>query len=151
MDCDFDRSLQKALDILAERGFSRSLREEQEISIRQLWLGGDLLAVLPTGYGKSLIFQLLVLSKNDGCAFVICPLKSIVKDQLLEASSMGISAGSLPESTLEDVESGKYQLLFASAEDARSKEFLASLKKKNSAFHRNLCAVVIDECHTVET
>ena len=71
-DCDLDHRLQKALDILAERGFKRSLREEQKISIRQLWFGGDLLAVLQTGYGKSLIFQLLVLSRNAGCALVIC-------------------------------------------------------------------------------
>ena len=66
-NCDFDHCLQKALDIPTERGFNRSLREEKKISIRPLWFGGDLLAVLPTGYGKSLIFQLLVLSKNAQC------------------------------------------------------------------------------------
>ena len=55
-----DRGLRKALDVLlAERGFKVSLREEQKTSIRKLWIG-DLLAVRPTGFGKSLIFQLLV-------------------------------------------------------------------------------------------
>ena len=65
----FDRGLRKALDVLlAERGFKASLTEEQKTLIRQLWIGGDLLAVLPTG----LIFHLLVLSKDVGCALVIC-------------------------------------------------------------------------------
>ena len=68
---EFDRCLQKALDILAERGFKLSLKEGQKTSIRKLWIG-DLLAVRPTGFGKSLIFQLLVPEKKVGFALVIC-------------------------------------------------------------------------------
>ena len=62
--------------------------------------GGDLLAVLPTGFGKSLIFQALAMAKELACVLVICPLKSTVQDQILEASSMGLSADSLPSRQL---------------------------------------------------
>ena len=85
--------------------------------------GADLLGVLPTGFGKSLIFQLLAVVKKGSIVVVICLLISIMKDQVLEATSM------MAEAKQEDIDSGKYQLVFASAEDAlQRKEFLASLK-----------------------
>ena len=90
----FEACLQKALTFLAERGFSREVPQKQKSSIKQFF-SGDVLAVLPTGFGKSMIFQLLALMKEDCVVLVICPLKSIVNDQIKEASSMGILAGSL--------------------------------------------------------
>ena len=118
LDVVFEDALQKALNFLSERGFNRELRQEQTSSVKQLFTGGDLLAVLPTGFGKSLIFQLLALVNDDYVVLVICPLKSIVNDQIKEASSMGISAGSLSDCLQTDIVSGKYRLLFASAEEA---------------------------------
>ena len=53
----FEACLQQALNFLADRGFSRELRQEQKSCIKQLITGGDVLAVLPTGFGKSMIFQ----------------------------------------------------------------------------------------------
>ena len=76
----FEACLQKALTFLAERGFSHELRQEQKSSGKQLFTGGDVLAVLPTGFGKSMIFQLLALMKEDCVVLVICPLKSLVND-----------------------------------------------------------------------
>ena len=46
----FEACLKKALTFLAERGFSRELRQEQKACIKQLFTGGDVLAVLPTGF-----------------------------------------------------------------------------------------------------
>ena len=112
----FEAALQKALNFLSERGFNRELRQEQKSSVKQLFTGGDLLAVLPTGFGKSLIFQLLALVNDDDVVLVICPLKSIASDQIKEASSMGMSAGSLSDCL--QTESGKYRLLFVSTEEA---------------------------------
>ena len=89
---EFSIEITKVLDSLAERGFKRLLRDEQKPSLHQLLRGGDLLAVLPTGFGKSLIFQALAMVKELACVLVICLLKSIVKDQILEASSKGLSA-----------------------------------------------------------
>ena len=151
MEDEFEACLDKASNILSEQGFTRDLRQEQKCFVKQLFSRGDLLAVLPTGFGKSLIFQVLALMKEDCVILVICPLKSIVNDQIKESSSMGISAGSLSDCLQSDIESGKYRLLFASAEKALSKTFLDSLKKEGNSLHDNLAAIVVDECHTVET
>ena len=91
---------------------SRQLRHEQKEAISTLVHGSDLLAVLPTGFGKSLVFQLLIrvqeiqLSKA-ACVIIVCPLKSIVQDQLIEASSMGLTTTSLASARIGDVENGK--------------------------------------------
>ena len=130
LDVVFEAALPKALNFLSERRFNRELRRKKKSSVKQLFTGGDLLAVLPTGFGKSLIFQLLALVNDDHVVLVICPLKSIVNDQIKEASSMGISAGSLSDCLQTDIVSGKYRLLFASAEEALAKSFLKALKRE---------------------
>ena len=65
-----EEDLQRALDFLAQKGFDREVKEEQKSAILQLMRGGDLLGVLPTGFGKSLIFQLLAVA-NKGLIVVI--------------------------------------------------------------------------------
>ena len=152
----FDAALAEALLFLSELGLSRVLRPEQKEAISSLVHGSDLLAVLPTGFGKSLIFQLFIcvkqlLSSKAVCVIVVCPLKSIVQDQLTEASLMGLMTTSLASASLHDVENGKYQLIFASAEEILAKPFLSSLKKSSSPLHQNLAAIIVDESHTVET
>jgi len=112
LDVVFKAALQKALNFLPERGFNRELRQEQKSSVKQLFTGGDLLAVLPTGFGKSLIFQLLALVNDDHVVLVICPLKSMINGQIKEVSSMGISAGSLFDCLQTDIVSGKYTVCF---------------------------------------
>jgi len=52
----FDSTLEESLKRLCELGMSRELRTEQKDAISTLVSGKDLLAVLPTGFGKSLIF-----------------------------------------------------------------------------------------------
>ena len=79
----FQARLDKALNFLSERGFSRELRQEQGCSVKQLFSRGDLLAVLPTGFGKCLIFQVLALMKEDCVILVICPLKLILRTTLI--------------------------------------------------------------------
>lgn len=83
-------------------------------AISTLVSGKDLLAVVPNGFGKSLIFQMLVLIKQImtgklSSAVAVCPFQSIIYDQLAEAA--------LTDCRLEDIESGKCQLIFASAEE----------------------------------
>ena len=134
---DFDSALEKALSALSGLGISLKLRSEQKQAVRTLLLRRDLLAILPTGFGKSLIFQLLVqvkeiLTGKPACVIVVCPLKSIVYDQLSEATAMGLTATSLSDASLEDVENGKYQLIFGSAEEILEKPFLGRLKKSSS-------------------
>ncbi|XP_068697016.1 probable ATP-dependent DNA helicase RecS [Montipora foliosa] len=151
----FEFSLQETLKDLSENGKQIDLKPEQEAAIKSLVHGQDVLAILPTGFGKSAIYQILVgvkerMSKDCACVLVICPLRSLIEDQIKEAKSMGLTANSLPEASLADVQVGKFQLLFSSAENALDKEFLEILKK-NSRFQSSLAAIVVDESHTVET
>jgi len=75
------------------------LKPEQLNAVEYLLNHDDVLAVLPTGYGKSLIFHLFAVaasieSKEPETVLVVCPLKSITEDQIAEAKSMGIPAAS---------------------------------------------------------
>ena len=71
-----------------------------------------------------------ILTCKTSVVIVVCPLKSIVQDQIAEAYSMGLTAVhvSLANNRLEDIENAKYQLVFASAEEILSKCFFRLLK-----------------------
>ena len=76
---DFEFVLRELLCELEKKGLNFSLKEEQKTAVKELFEGRDVVAVLPTGFGKSLIFQLLVLlarrAKNQAaCVLVICHL-----------------------------------------------------------------------------
>ena len=133
-----------------------NLRLEQRQAVEALLQGRDVLAVLPTGYGKSLIFQVYVAAsalkvKEHQTVLVVCPLRSIIDDQIEEAKGMGMSASSLSDVTDDELRSAKFELLFAPAEEVINNRFLEILKEDGTALHRNLTAVVVDESHTVET
>ena len=109
-------------------GFSGVLKDKQRDDVRQLLEGDDVLAVLPTGFGKNFIFQLfLKLSltesekKNYGRSVL---LQRFVEVQILEDEALGLTAPSLEKSQLQDISNGNFQLIFASAEQAMDKEFL---------------------------
>jgi len=91
---------------------------------------------------------------KDNCgmcsALVITSLRSIVDDQIEEAEGLGLTAASVADANLGDISSGKYQLVFASAEDTLDKSFLKMLKGP-SEFHKRVSAIIINESHTVET
>ena len=129
---NFDSALEKALQCLSYFEMSRELRTEQTKAIRTVVSRGGLLAVLPNGFRKILIFQVQVrvkeiLTVKTSVVIVVCPLKSIVQDRIAEASSLRLTAVSLADNRLEDIKNAKYQLVFASAEEVLSKSFLSSL------------------------
>ena len=90
---------------LKDKGRKITLKDEQRKAVKQLYGKKDLVAVLPTGVGKSLIFQLLLLlEKRDrnghtqtAFVLVICPLTSIINDQTFEVESMGLFACNLSD------------------------------------------------------
>ena len=96
-------------------------------------LGGhDVLTVLPTGFGKSLIFQVYIIAaemerERLQTALVLCPLQSIINDQIFEARNMGLSASSVADLS--------YLV--------QAKRLLNVLKDNCSSIHQNLAAVVI--------
>ena len=106
---------------LSELAMSRMLRPD----ISSLVHGSDLLAVLPTGFGKSLILQLLIRVKQILSSKTACVILSV-----RSKASCKIKATSLASASLQDVENGKCQLIFASAEEILAKPFLSSLKNR---------------------
>ena len=63
------------------------LKKEQARAVRDLLRGKDVFAILPTGFGKSLIYQVFVRARDyqrqgNAAILVISPLNSIIKDQL---------------------------------------------------------------------
>ncbi len=91
------------------------------------------------------------MTKNKQYAIVVCPLESIIADQIEEASIIGLNARSLKELSTQELENGDFQLLFGSAEEVLSKRFLAAIKKQNTPLYENLAVIIVDESHTVET
>ena len=124
--------VEKALESLNIRSKSRKiiLKEEQEKAVIELFSGNDVLAILPTGFGKSMIYTIFALasqnmaSTNKTCVLVISPLKSLIEDQILEMESLGCTAVELRSGNVKTVVDEPPQFVFCSAEKVFEKPFL---------------------------
>ena len=133
-----------------------SLKPEQTQAVEALLAEKDVLAILPTGFGKSLIYQVFSMAQTSANAsvLVISPLNSIVEEQAKEMNCLGIPSVHLKpdiEDCLHDISDGHFRMIFASAEDCLSKNFTEILKRAEPHSKLHISLVVIDECHTVET
>ena len=79
----------------------------------------------------------------------IAPLKSIIDDQISKMLSLSCTAIELTMEAVNVVRESPPQFLYCSAETVLEKAFLAAVKE-NSALHRAVSAIVVDESHTVE-
>ena len=79
------------LDILKEYWGYDAFRPKQEDIVRAALDGRDVLAILPTGGGKSVCFQVPALMR-EGIAIVVTPLIALMKDQVQNLNSRGIKA-----------------------------------------------------------
>ena len=130
-------------------GFS-SFRPLQEEIIRDALGGQDVFALLPTGGGKSLCFQLPALLQ-PGLTVVVSPLIALMKDQVDALQASGVAATFLnsslaPEESrarLRGLHTGQFRLLYAAPERLMLSGFLSDLKK----WKPNLIAV--DEAHCI--
>jgi ATP-dependent DNA helicase RecQ len=127
-----------------------SFRPLQEDIIRDAIAGKDVFAVLPTGGGKSLCFQLPALVR-PGLTVVISPLIALMKDQVDALQAAGVAATFLNSSLavgeskprLRGLHNGEFRLLYVAPERLMLSGFLDDLLKWNV----NLFA--IDEAHCV--
>src|SRR6478672_11372201 len=98
-------------------------RGVQEQVIGRVLEGKHTLAVMPTGAGKSLCYQLPALAR-EGTALVVSPLIALMHDQIRSAEAFGIRAASLTsadsdrERTIECFRSGELDLLYVAPERA---------------------------------
>ena len=128
------------------------LRPAQREVIEKVLGGEDVLAIMPTGGGKSLCYQLPGL-QVDGMTVVVSPLISLMKDQSDKLEEIGLDTANLnssvPESeqreALEEVEDETSDFVFTTPERLTNGEFLDTLKGKSINF------VVIDEAHCIST
>ena len=99
-----------------------------------------MLAVLLTGYSKSLIFQpfavaALIEREEQQTVVVVCPLKSILEDQIAKAESMVIPVASSVDMLEDRLRATKFQLTFGSAETVIKGQFLNILKDISSSLY----------------
>lgn len=127
-----------------------SFRPFQREIILSITQGVDTLALLPTGGGKSLCYQLPAMAK-EGVCLVFSPLISLMKDQVDSLSAKGISAIALHsgltkneiDNELQNALNGKYKFVYLSPERGSSKLFRSYLPNLNLSF------IVVDEAHCV--
>lgn len=127
-----------------------SFRNIQEQAIDHILEKKDLLTILPTGSGKSLIFQLPTLMMS-GVTVVISPLIALMQDQVANLQSNGITASminsqnSIEENDLifEQLHKNQLKFVYIAPERFQSGGFLEKLKNININFF------VIDEAHCV--
>ena len=131
-----------------------SLKPEQTQVVEALLAGKDVLAILSTGFGKSLIYHVFSMAQTSANASVlfISPLNSTVEEQAKEMNGLGIRSAHLKpdiEDCLHDISDEHFRMIFASAEDCLSKNFTEILKGAEPHSKRNISLVVIVECHAV--
>lgn len=130
-------------------GFT-TFREIQEEIIESVYEGQDTLALMPTGGGKSLTFQVPALAK-EGLCLVVTPLIALMKDQVENLKKKGIKAAAIHSGmtkheisvTFDNCAYGDFKFLYLSPERLNTELFRMRLRKMNV----NL--VAIDEAHCI--
>ncbi|MEC8796327.1 MAG: RecQ family ATP-dependent DNA helicase, partial [Pseudomonadota bacterium] len=112
--------------------------------------GKNTLAIMPTGGGKSLCYQLPALM-GDGVTLVVSPLIALMRDQVRALKEAGVCAGALTSANTEDendavlsaLNAGELRLLYMAPERLASMGTLSMLRRSNIA------RIAVDEAHCV--
>jgi len=147
--CSYDpqeTALSSVLQGLNSLGISK-LTKEQRQALFLFSNGKDTFAVLPTGHGKSLIYQMAKeMNKDRPVIIVISPLKSLIANQIRECGRFGLSSCKLEAESVESLKKEcNFDIIFASPEVFESfvaKSFLQLLSKR-------ILGIVVDESHCV--
>lgn len=135
--------------ILSDFGIE-SLRPGQREVIESVLSGRDTLAIMPTGAGKSLCYQIPALIM-PGTTIIVSPLISLMKDQVEKLEEAGIDAEQMnstlnvdeEEAALENIAKSRSEIVFVTPERLQDKDFLTELKQ----LHIDL--FVVDEAHCI--
>ena len=127
-----------------------SFRPKQEDIVRSALEGRDVLAILPTGGGKSVCFQVPAMMK-DGIAIVVTPLIALMKDQVQNLNDRGIKALSVNagmgrrevELALNNAAYGDFKFLYVSPERLGTSLFRSYLQEMKVSY------IVVDEAHCI--
>ena len=127
-----------------------SFRPKQEDIVRAALDGKDVLAILPTGGGKSVCFQVPALMK-EGIAIVVTPLIALMKDQVQNLNDRGIKALCVNagmgkrevDLTLNNAAYGDFKFLYVSPERLGTRLFRSYLQEMNVSY------IVVDEAHCI--
>ena len=138
------------LEVLQQRFGHASFRPGQEGIVRALLAGRDTLAVLPTGAGKSLVYQ-LTAQLLPGLTLVVSPLLALMKDQVesLEARGLRVAvinsaqSASEADQALRAAVDGEAKLLYVTPERFDDAEFLVQVRRQEVSLF------VVDEAHSI--
>lgn len=127
-----------------------SFRPGQERLIRDLLKGRDALAVLPTGSGKSLVYQ-LAAQLLPGVTIVVSPLIALMRDQVESVEERGLEVGIVTSTQsegesraeMEEVRSEEAKLLYVTPERFADEEFMAQAREMEVSLF------VVDEAHCI--
>ena len=136
--------------VLSEIFGFEDFRLGQEDVVDTLLAGEDVLAVMPTGAGKSLCFQVPALVLG-GLTVVVSPLVALMQDQVEGLRFAGVAADTINSSRLREdnveawrrVQAGKTALLYLAPERLMAERMMAALEKLP------VCLIVVDEAHCI--
>lgn len=137
-------------DTLEKYFYTRTFRPQQREIIECILSGKDTIALLPTGYGKSLCFQLPAVLL-PGITLVISPLIALMHDQVAQLNQRGIRAVHLTSALsptqfaaeCHAISCGIYTLVYLSPERLHHKKVQRILR------HQQISLIVIDEAHCI--
>ncbi len=139
-----------ALKVLEEFWGYTQFRDGQEAVIEATMKGNDVIALLPTGGGKSICFQVPAMML-EGITLVVSPLIALMNDQVASLHKKDIPAVAIHsglgwkavDRELDNASAGKYKLVYVSPERLVSGSFRERLK------HMDIALLVIDEAHCI--
>ncbi len=140
----------KPIDLLQQYWKHTSFREPQEAIIDAVLQRKDTFALLPTGGGKSICFQIPALLLPDTC-LVISPLVALMQDQVNNLNALGIKAAAIVGGTsLTDIDAildnclyGEYKLLYLSPERLEQTWLLERIE------NLKISLIAVDEAHCI--
>ncbi|MBW3554006.1 MAG: ATP-dependent DNA helicase [Gemmatimonadetes bacterium] len=141
---------ERVLATLRERFGHEAFRAGQEQVVRAVLEGRDALVVLPTGAGKSLMYQLPAVLL-EGITLVVSPLIALMKDQTDKMERVGVSAltinsgltGGQKRAAEEAVAAGAGEILYVTPERFRDRAFFEAI------LDRKVALFVVDEAHCI--